>query len=61
MAKWGNISAGSDKEAIINKLREKLEEINNMNTEHPFNQGRISLAEDLLDFLDADVQEDTTQ
>ena len=61
MAKWGNISASSDKEAIINKLREKLEEINNMNTEHPFNQGRISLAEDLLDFLDADVQEDTTQ
>ena len=61
MAKWGNISSGSDKEAIINKLREKLEEINNMNTEHPFNQGRISLAEDLLDFLDADVQEDTTQ
>ena len=58
MAKWGNISAGSDKEAIINKLKEKLEEINHMNTEHPFNQGRISLAEDLLDFLEADVQKD---
>ena len=61
MAKWGEIPTGLDREAIIKKLRDKIEELSHMNTEHPFNQGRISLAEDLLDFLDADVQKDTTQ
>ena len=66
MAKWGEIPTGLDREAIIKKLRDKIKEIRHhtllhMNTEHPFNQGRISLAEDLLDFLDADVQKDTTQ